>query len=132
MQEARFTELSAKTIELYQKQIELVDRVWSYFSQYSAIMLIISITLPFLPLQQDRSATRYLLLIPNAAYFVFVVGNHRILRLMLGELHVMRGIAVAHSGLELTGVDMVVQRRFHIGMSVLIIFLYSLAWYVWS
>src|SRR5437879_308631 len=97
--------VGAKTIELYQNQLSLTDRIWSYFSQYSALLLILSC---FLGVYRNadviRSLPLWVRVLPLIPYIILSAGNHRALSLTLDELDIIRGIAVTRTESDFQGV----------------------------
>lgn len=120
------TAVGAKTVELYQKQGEICDRVWSYMSLYSGILFALSLALLLLG---DRLAKPdwWYWIFPAVAYLAFAIGNYKTLCNSLAELRMMRGIARAHSRLDLTGFEAATAERFHLLMMTFVLVFFVIA-----
>ena len=121
--------VGAKTIELYQNHLSLADRIWAYFSQYSALLVILS---GLLALGRQSEAVMRLplmvMLAPMFIYIVFALGNHRALSLTLDELQIIKGIAATKTRYNFTGSRPGTIMRFHLALIVLVSGMYLVAW----
>ena len=125
-QNVQLTEIGAKMVEIYQKQAELSDRVWSYFSQYTTMLIVLSFLL--LLYGPNIKAPWWVWAVPFVGYVIFACGNHRALKSSLDELFMLRGAAVGKSGLRLQKIEPSSHRRFHIALSVFALLIYLWAW----
>ncbi|HVE52813.1 MAG TPA: hypothetical protein VNB23_05475, partial [Ramlibacter sp.] len=75
--DAEIDGLALQSLAVYQKQHELVDRIWAYFNQYSGLMILLGLGVILL---RDQPAVNKLhlgfALAPAFAYAVFFMGNH--------------------------------------------------------
>jgi hypothetical protein len=125
---APWTVDAAASVGLYQKQVELVERVWSYFSQYSAMMLIVSLFMIFVPESAANSIfNRLMFVFLLVIYLAIAIGNYLTLTLMVDELVMIRGIAIRETALVFKGVRINVQQNFHIFMTAIFSLIYLLA-----
>src|SRR4051812_25985263 len=91
------TELGAKSIELYQNHLSLVDRIWAYFSTYSAMLVLMAAVVAAARDQSYVNGLGWRLYLPVVLYFCLAIGNHIALGLTLDELHQIRAIANGYS-----------------------------------
>lgn len=118
--------VGAKVIELYQNHASLVDRIWAYFSQYSALLIVLGCLLAVFRRSEAIASLPVLtLMFPLGIYWVLVVGNHRALKLTTRELEIVRGIAVTRTRYRFTGSPPGTMMRFH-----LVLILLVSAWYL--
>lgn len=121
-------EVGAKCIELYQNQLALADRIWAYFSQYSALVVILGcLVVVYRETDVVKDLPKWVLLVPVAVYFVFALGNHRALDLTLRELQIVRGIAVTRTRYEFKGTAPGTMLRYHMLLIVIVVAMYLAA-----
>lgn len=120
--------ISVKAVELYQNQVMITDRLWSYFSQYSALIVILGLGFA---LFKDSTAVKSLswgfLLVPVGAYIVFATGNHKTLGLTIDELHMVRSIAISQTRLKFTSQGKGKVMLFHLAMTAICLGVYAFA-----
>lgn len=125
----QFDQLAAKAIELYRNQRNLTDRIWSYFGNYTAMMILVSVfSLSFGNKLITTRLDVIFWLIPFAAYAVFAATNHRTLALALHELHIVRGIAAATTRRTFGRDSKANSLHFHTLVIVIISAMFLVAW----
>jgi hypothetical protein len=126
---AELDSTGAKAIELYQNHLSLLDRIWSYFSQYSALLFVLSCALALsrnVPAVQALPS--WLLGAPILLYVVLTAGNRRTIALTLAELQIIKGIAVTKTRYDFRGTRPATILLFHLVLSLLVIVMYATAW----
>ena len=130
--EPSLTEVGAKSIELYQNHLSLTDRIWAYFSTYSAMLVLMAAVLAGARKQTFVSGLTWRLLIPTVLYVFLAIGNHIALRLTLDELHQIRGVANSYTPYHFKGAPKGSMLLFHSAMGAVVLLLYlgacALAW----
>lgn len=127
--EGEITQLSAKTIEIYQIQGQLADRIWAYLNQYSAMLLLIGIaTVAFKDSCAVQGIPHFFAFVLSFAYLALAVGNHRALSLTMDELFVLRNIAVLQTRLKFSGSDKGSILRFHALMILITVTIFFVCW----
>jgi hypothetical protein len=122
---------SMKAIEIYQNQIQIVDRLWAYFSQYSGMLVVLGLVLVAFQSTQVVAMLHWgFVLLPVVAYGAFAAGNHRALALTLQELQIVRSLAISKTRLAFTGHATGTILRFHLLLTVLVLVAYGISgWY---
>jgi hypothetical protein len=121
------THLSVKTIEVYQIQGQLVDRIYAYFNQYCGLLILIGVGAAAF---WDRASQVNLVFagMLALAYLTFAIGNHKALALAMDELILLRNIAVLKTRLQFRGADKGTILRFHLLMIALTLAIYVACW----
>lgn len=122
---------SMKSIEIYQNQVQIVDRLWAYFSQYSGLLVVLGLGLVAFRSTQAVSTLHWgFTLLPLLAYVAFCVGNHRAMTLTLQELQIVRSVAISKTRLAFSGHATGTILRFQLLMILLVLLAYTAsAWY---
>lgn len=119
--------LGARAIQLYQSQLALADRIWSYLSAYSILMIAFAAAISSTSVRQPPL---YLYLAFGGFYLALGLGTHRTLSLTLLELERIRGIASTKSPYNFVGTSRTGILRFHLLMIAAVLLLFVLA--IWS
>jgi hypothetical protein len=128
--EGEITHLSVKTIEVYQIQGQLVDRLWAYFNQYSAMLILIGLAaVAFKDSPVIANIPTLFAIVLAVAYGAFSAGNHRALSLSMDELFVLRNIAMLQTRLRFRGADKSDILRFHLLMIVVSAAIFIGCWF---
>lgn len=129
----RLNLVGASTIEIYQNSLFRLDKLWVYFNQYSALLLIVSgvrSLYPMLNTMQGSTASRWiLLLVPPIAYVAFATRNHYSMSLALTELRMIRNITVTKTPYKFNEVDRGATLWCHFLLVILVLVLYALVCY---
>jgi len=128
---AEINAISIKAVEVYQNQMLIVENLWSYFSQYSGMLVLLGLGLAmFRGTSAVHDLSTGFLFVPAGLYVVFAIGNHKALSLTLDELHMVRSIATAQTRLKFTSVGKGGMLGFHLLMALGALVLYGLScWY---
>ena len=121
------TDLSLRSIALYQSQGHLIDRLWAYLNHYCIIILLLGIAAVPFPAEL-RNVHVGMLAIPAFAFVAFSVANFISLRHALSELHALRAVAAQTSRLPLSGSGQGLILRWHITAVVLSLGVYVICW----
>jgi len=126
-----YDEEGLQLVEIYQRQLALVDRILSYFSHYSALLLIVSAMLYVFGEAIFRETTKSYairaLLVPPLFYLLIWCGNYRGLVPTLSELNYFRDQIKNVSQIPVGGNSPIQIRLFHLGSAALVLFIYALA-----
>ena len=122
-------ETTLKAIEIYQSQKRLADRIWAYFSNYTALMVVLSLfLLSFGDEVVATSLDAVYWMFPAGAYAFFAIANHRSLALALDELRIVRTIATARTRRDFGRDRKASSLRFHALVIVVVLLMFSVAW----
>lgn len=121
------THLAIKTIEVYQIQGQLVDRIYAYFNQYCALLILIGLGSVAFPDTASKVPLGFSAIVA-VAYLLFALGNHKALTLAMDELFLLRSIAIHKSGLKFGGAPKGTILRFHMLMIILTLLIYLTCW----
>jgi len=120
----KLTDLSVRSISLYQKQAELTDRLWSYFGTNSALAVLAGLVAPLLArgglLPGDELYVRILLGLAAVAYLAFSTGNRTALLISQEALERIAAQAAVASGIPLEVVKPARAKVFHQVVSALV------------
>lgn len=123
--------IGAKTIELYQNHLALLDRIWVYFSQYSALIFVLACGLAVLRSNEVvTKLPRPLVALPLLVYTLLFFGNHRVLKLTLAELQIVKGIAQTKTRFVFRGNTPSTILLFHAVLAILVASTYVFAWWL--
>jgi hypothetical protein len=128
--EGEITELSVKAIELYQIQGQLIDRIWAYLSQYSAMLILIGfIAVAFRGTAVVANMPTLAASVPALTYILFCFGNHRSLSLSMDELLILRNVANLQTRLQFRGSSKGTILRFHLLLMAISAGIYAGCWF---
>jgi len=128
--DAEITALGLQSLQVYQRQHEIADRLWSYFNQYSGLLVMLSmLAVVFRQTSAIANIPVLFIFLPPAAYAFFFLGNHSALRLTVDELIQLREVAISKTRLRLrTGAAGTVL-LFHVLIAGITLAIYGVAWY---
>lgn len=127
--EAEVNELGLRALQVYQRQHEIADRLWSYFNQYSGLMVMLSlVSVAFRAEAPISELPMAVVLMPPLIYAIFFVGNHRALRLTVLELAQLKAVAVSKTRLRLEASPPGKMLLFHLIIALLAIGIYLASW----
>jgi hypothetical protein len=116
-------------LQVYQRQQEIANRLWSYFSQYTFLIISISVIVVAFRRHPDVSTVpAWVVAVPLLAYVFFLVGNHSTLRRVLKELAQFQAVAVATTRLTLETPKQGLTLAFHIVLAAASVAIYALSW----
>lgn len=127
---AEITALGLQSLQVYQRQHEIADRLWSYFNQYSGLLVMLGLlALVFRETAAIGGIPRGFILLPPVAYAIFFLGNHSALRLTVDELVQLREVAISKTRLRLRTGKAGAVLLFHVIIAGVTLAIYGVAWY---
>lgn len=127
---AEITELGLQSLQVYQRQHEIADRLWSYFNQYSGLLVMLGLlAVVFRETTAISGMPRGFIFLPPAAYAFFFFGNHSALRLTVDELTQLREVAISKTRLRLKTGKSGSVLLFHLLIACITLVIYAVAWY---
>lgn len=118
------------SIRIYQRHHDIVDRLWSHFSLYSGLLILlalVSVAFRYSPPVKDLPLV--LAFLPPVVYAVFFAGNHRALKLTVFELALLKSIAISKTRLRLMASPPGSMLLFHAAMAASCLIVYSASWF---
>ena len=123
--------VGAKTIELYQNHLSLLDRIWVYFSQYSALVFVLACGLAVLRANDVvKGLPHVVLALPLVVYVLLVCGNYKTLDLTLAELQIVKGVANTKTRFVFRGTKPSTILRFQVLLAIFVAGTYLVAWWL--
>ena len=123
--------VGAKAIELYQNHLSLLDKIWVYFSQYSALIFVMGCALAVWgSTHAVTRLPRLLLGAPVVVYIVLALGNFRTLQLTLVELQMVKNIARTKTRYDFRGTKPTTILLFHRVLMLFVFAIYVGAWWL--
>jgi hypothetical protein len=127
---AEITALGLQSLQVYQRQHEIADRLWSYFNQYSGLLVMLGLlAVVFRETTAISGMPRGFIFLPPAAYAFFFFGNHSALRLTVDELAQLREVAISKTRLRLKTGKSGTVLLFHLLIAYITLVIYAVAWY---
>lgn len=128
--DAEITALGLQSLQVYQRQHEIADRLWSYFNQYSGLLVMLAmLAVVFRETRAIAGIPVAFILLPPVAYAIFFLGNHSALRLTVDELVQLREVAISKTRLRLRTGTAGTVLLFHVVIAGVTLAIYGAAWY---
>jgi hypothetical protein len=114
---------------MYQKQISLTSGMWTVFSVYSAVTVLVAVILRLLTEGSLRHVPLSVWIVPVLSYAFFALGNWKALKARFEELRILRGAAVAETSLEFKPIEPTGSAVSQFWFAVFVVGAYVAAWY---